>query len=263
MNNKKDYILYILIAVFLFSLGVLTCLLLTKESSSDKDVSSEEINDDWDKWDIKINYDSVNDSNILDDNIENNNQSNNTVNNDKNLNNKNVVETYSKKDTTIINTFENTLSEVNNQNNDKTFTESAKATFINIVDFLFYDGTINGITFKELTDKGKSKVLELATKIDAAIEKRIPGYKDAIAKGTNSAFNKASELIKKGANNLDGFLKSHLDEYDYNALIDAKDELILYSKNAVSFVGDVGSNLFNNAKDKLNNWYQNFKKENE
>jgi len=261
MNNRKDYFLYILIAVFLFSLGVLTCLLLTKDNSGDKETLKEEVNDDWDKWDIKINYDSINNSDIINDNS----NQNNIVNDNKVLEDKNVLptETYSKKDTTIINNLENTLSEVNNQSNNKTFAESAKATFVNIVDFLFYDGAINGITFKELTDKGKSKVLELAAKIDAVIEKRIPGYKDTIAKGTNSAFNKASELIKKGVNDLDGFLKSHLDEYDYNALIDAKDELILYSKNAISFVGDVGSNLFNNAKDKLNNWYQNFKKEKE
>ena len=33
----------------------------------------------------------------------------------------------------------------------------------------------------------------------------------------------------------------------------------MYSKNAFSFVGGVGSKLYSNTKDILNEWYQNFK----
>ena len=82
---------------------------------------------------------------------------------------------------------------------------------------------------------------------------------DAISDKASNAFNKASEIIKEGANNLNDFAKEKLGEDNYQSLIDAKDELIIYTKNAINFIGDVSSSLWNNTKDKLNNWYQNFK----
>lgn len=183
-----------------------------------------------------------------------NNFKDNKSNNDLN------EETLSSNDKIVIQTLNSSLSEINNSSsNDKSFSDSAKATFINIVDFIFYDGKINGVTFDELTDKGKQEVLKIAQKIDEAIEEKIPGYKETISEKASNAFNKASELIKNGANNFSNFLKEKLGEEDYNAIIKSKDELVYYTKNAVSFIGDVGSSLFNSAKDKLNSWYQDFK----
>ncbi len=183
-----------------------------------------------------------------------NNFKDNKSNNDLN------EETLSSNDKIVIQTLNSSLFEINNSSsNDKSFSDSAKATFINIVDFIFYDGKINGVTFDELTDKGKQEVLKIAQKIDGAIEEKIPGYKETISEKASNAFNKASELIKKGANNFSSFLKEKLGEEDYNAIIKSKDELVYYTKNAVSFIGDVGSSLFNSAKDKLNSWYQDFK----
>ena len=50
-------------------------------------------------------------------------------------------------------------------------------------------------------------------------------------------------------------------EENYNSIIDAKDELVYYTKKAITFIGEVGGNLFDSAKDKLDSWYQNFKSE--
>ena len=169
---------------------------------------------------------------------------------------------YSDNDNQVINSLNDTLNKVKSSEITSSFKDSAKATFISIVDFLFYDGKINGVTFDELTEEGKSKVLEIASNIDNAIEEKIPGYKDTISAKASEAFNKASELIKKGANNLNDFAKEKLGEENYQSIIDAKDDLVYYTKNAINFIGDVGSNLFNSAKDKLNNWYQNFKNNN-
>ena len=169
---------------------------------------------------------------------------------------------YSNDDNQVINNLNDTLNKIKSSEITSSFKDSAKATFISIVDFLFYDGKINGVTFDELTEEGKSKVLEIASNIDNAIEEKIPGYKDTISAKASEAFNKASELIKKGANNLNDFAKEKLGEENYQSIIDAKDDLVYYTKNAINFIGDVGSNLFNSAKDKLNNWYQNFKNNN-
>ena len=170
--------------------------------------------------------------------------------------------TYSANDEKVINSLNETLNKVKSNVSDSNFLDSAKGIFISVVDFLFYDGSINGVTFDELSDSGKRKVLEMASSIDSAIENKFPGYKDAISDKASNAFNKASEIIKEGANNLNDFAREKLGEDNYQSLIDAKDELIIYTKNAINFISDVSSSLWNSTKDKLNNWYQNFKNNN-
>jgi len=166
---------------------------------------------------------------------------------------------YSIKDNKVINELENTLTTIQTSTVTEDFTKSAKKTFIDIVDFIFYGGEIKGVTFDELTDTGKQKVLELANKIDESIEKKVPNYKDKISDTATNAFQSASSLIKKGSNNLNEFMKSKLSEEDYNAIIDAKDDLVYYSKNAVSFIKDNAPKIYSTIKDKLSNWYQKFK----
>ena len=95
--------------------------------------------------------------------------------------------------------------------------------------------------------------------MDGAIESKIPGYKETISDTASNAFNKASEIIKSGANNLNNFAKEKLGEENYQSIIDAKDELVYYTKNAINFLGDVGSKVFNSVKDKLDSRYQDFK----
>ena len=228
---------------------------------SEDNIVSDEMEEfkDTVKDNITINKDKVNES-IIDKKEEIINNTNTSTNN-TNTNNSNTI-TYSDKDTEVINSLNDTLSTVRSSEVTSSFKDSAKATFISIVDFLFYDGEINGVTFDELSDSGKKKVLEIASSIDSAIENKFPGYKETISDKASNAFNKASELIKKGANDLNDFAREKLGEDNYQSIIDAKDELVYYTKNAINFIGDVSSSLWNSAKDKLNNWYQNFKNNN-
>ena len=168
-------------------------------------------------------------------------------------------ETYSTNDKSVIDSLNDTLNNIKNSEVTEKFKDSAKKTFIDIVDFLFYDGTIKGVTFDELTESGKAKVLELANKIDEAIEAKVPNYKDTISEKASSAFKEISALIKKGSSNLNDFLKSKLSEEHYNAIINSKDDLVYYSKNAISFIKENGSKLLSEAKDKLSAWYSKYK----
>ena len=226
---------------------------------SEDNIVSDEMEEfkDTVKDNTTINKDKVND-NVIDkkEEIINNTNTNNT-----NTNNSNTI-TYSDKDTEVINSLNETLTKVKSNVSDNDFLDSAKGVFISVVDFLFYDGSISGVTFDELTDSGKRKVLEIASSIDSTIENKFPGYKETISDKASNAFNKASEIIKKGANDLNDFAREKLGEDNYQSIIDAKDELIVYTKNAINFIGDVSSSLWNSTKDKLNNWYQNFKNNN-
>ncbi len=165
---------------------------------------------------------------------------------------------YTSKDNTIISNMQLTLDDANTLSGDN-IADKAKATFVSIVDFLFYDGSIDGVTFNELSASGKQKTLDLANKIDAALEQKAPGYKESIASGTKDAYLKASEVIKSGASNLNNFAQDKLGDENYESIIAAKDELVKYTKMAAGTLKETGSSAINKAKDKLSSWYQNFK----
>lgn len=253
MNNKKYIIISVIVGIVFLAMGVLIGLVYSnrdvifKENISNEnnmpknDLENENVNEIKEETKGKEIYEEV------------------PKKNNETIKNEITKPSFSNKDNTIINEMDNTLNSIDAESSSSNFSDKAKATFITIVDFLFYDGTIKGVTFNELTDAGKQKVLELANKIDVKLEEKAPGYKDKISSTTSNAYNKASEIIKSGASSLNNFAKEKLGDENYNSIIDAKDELVKYSKNALNLVGSAGSKLFSSTKDKLNDWYQNFK----
>lgn len=249
MNNKKYVIISVIVSIVFLIMGVLIGLVYSNRDVifKDNNISNE---NNIPKNDLK--NENVNE--IKEEPKEEVPKQNNKI-----IKNEITKPSLSNKDNTVINEMNNTLDSIDTESNSSNFSDKAKATFITIVDFLFYDGTIKGITFNELTNDGKQKVLEIANKIDAKLEEIEPGYKDKISSATSNAYNKASEIIKSGASSLNNFAKEKLGDENYNSIIDAKDELVKYSKNALNLVGSAGSKLFSSTKDKLNDWYQNFK----
>ncbi|MBD9106718.1 hypothetical protein EGP99_02795 [bacterium] len=254
MNNKKYIIISVIVGIVFLAMGVLIGLVysnrdvifkennISNENNMPKnDLENDNINEIKEETKGKERYEEV------------------PKKNNETIKNEVTKPSLSNKDNTIINEMDNTLNSINTESSSSNFSDKAKATFISIVDFLFYDGTIKGVTFNELTDAGKQKVLELANKIDVKLEEKAPGYKDKISSSTSSAYNKASEVIKNGASSLNNFAKEKLGDENYNSIIDAKNELVKYSKNALNLVGSAGSKIFSSTKDKLNDWYQNFK----
>ena len=248
MNNKKYIIISIIVAIIFLVMGVLTGLVYSNKDVIFKDNTFNENNIPQNDSDSKENTNEIKE--------EVPKQNNETIKNEV------TKPSLSNKDNTVINEMNNTLNSINKESSSSNFSDKAKATFISIVDFLFYDGTIKGVTFNELTDDGKQKVLEIANKIDVKLEEKVPGYNEKISSTTSNAYNKASEIIKNGASSLNSFAKEKLGDENYNSIIDAKDELVKYSKNALNLVGSAGSKLFSSTKDKLNEWYQNFKSKN-
>ena len=187
---------------------------------------------------------------------------NETYTNEPNINTDKTTEEYSSTDEKAIETFNSIEEDIDNILNSETVNnakDKAKGVFVTIVDFLFYDSEINGVTFDELTDNGKQKVLEIASSIDNKIENKFPNYKETISETAKDAFNKASELIKKGANNLKEFSKEKLGEENYNAIVEVKDEFVEYTKEAIDIIGDVGSDLLDSGKEYIKKWYENFR----
>lgn len=239
--NKKIIIISIVSGIALLLIG---CLIgITYANKKNEEVKKEIKEKEDNKEEIKINS------------KPNDNENKDISNNKDTIKNDN----YNEKDNIVIDELNNTLNNIEKSTRDENFKDKASSTFISIVDFLFYDGTIKGISFDELTEKGKEKVLEISSKIDVKLEEKCPGYKEKISNSTSKAYQKASKIIKKGAKNINDFAKSALGDENYQAIIDAKDELVKYSKESLNYVTGAGSKVFNNTKEKLNEWYQNFK----
>lgn len=137
--------------------------------------------------------------------------------------------------------------------------KDCKDVFIVLVDFIFYDGEIKGITFDELSDEAKQELLKEVNMIDNLIMKAFPNYKEEISSTTSDAYNKASELIKKGSENLKDFAKDKLGEESYNKIKDLKDEIKEEATTVWEDTKTDASDLYEKAKDKVKNWYENFR----
>ena len=266
-SDKNKYFYVVSISLLFLLIGIYAGLCLNTRSESktynvtndkktyDSKVGAKEFHDSYETENNEIDEQKI--ENKQEEYVLNKDIKNESINSNTSVSkeNDNVVKVnYSNNDNLVIEKLEYDLKKV--ETSDGT---CLKTTFINIVDFLFYDGKINGVTFDELSENGKQKVLELANKIDLKIEKKFPGYKETISNKATSAFLRVSEIIKDGAKDLSSFSKEKLGEENYNSIIDAKDELVLYSKNALSFVKDIGTTAFEKTKEKLNSWYQNFK----
>ena len=130
-----------------------------------------------------------------------------------------------------------------------------KSTFIKLVDFIFYEGEIKGYTFKDLTDKGKAKVVYYALKVDGKIDDKWPGYKETIS---DKMKNIKTKLLAKYMEITTNTCTKH------PSLCDALKSDFQLLKNTYSYTWDIIKNAFNeyikptgtNLIQKLKEWYQ-------
>lgn len=65
-------------------------------------------------------------------------------------------------------------------------------------DFIFHDKAISGVTFKELSEDTKQKIVEIIDKIDNQIMTYNPDYKEHINNQYENIVNKSKEMFEKG-----------------------------------------------------------------
>ena len=169
-------------------------------------------------------------------------------------------------DITIINYINDVEKEVttltNNENSIST-KEKLKNTFITLTDFIFYNGTINGITFNELSSSAQEKVLEIYTNIDRKIESYYPNYKETIKTTSQNIY---TNIIEQ-ANILKEKYKQKIGEETYNNNQKIMEEDLNNLKDnlspTVDYIKEKSQNTYEELKEKANNWYQNYKESSE
>ena len=161
-------------------------------------------------------------------------------------------------DQEILTYFENEITTDNSILNDENNTENEnklKTSFVKLTDFIFYDGTINNITFNELKDDTKVAILSDWEILDEKIETKYPNYKDRIESVENKTYN---NLKSKKDYLLNVLKEAYINKYGedkYNELMNKKEEL----KEKVSDIKEKAENEIEKKKESISSWYKEWK----
>lgn len=163
-----------------------------------------------------------------------------------------------------VSTIENEIENINyKESNKETIKEKLKENFIILTDFIFYDGTIKGKTFNELTTSAKEEILELYEKIDNKIESIYPNYKEEIKDTSTKVYSKAKSMV---ISLKDYLKKSYIDSVGEDTyqkkmeiIKDTKEKVKEKTEPVIDTAKEKTKETYEKTKDKLNNWYQGIK----
>ena len=242
---------------------------LIKASSIDIEDESKDDEDETEENSSSNAQSSNNTSNNNASDNTSNNSSNNSSNHSSNNSSNNVTSSNNSsntsKNTTSNNGANNSSSQVTKSADEEVLsyvntiqtsanngiTDTLKSGFITIVDFLFYDGTIAGHTFSELTTSAKLEVLKAALWVDDKIDSVFPGYKETISNGANKVYTSVKGMIVSTYLDITtSICSSHSDlcesaKRDFQSL-----------KQSFGFTWDMIKDLASSGLDKLKNWYE-------
>lgn len=129
--------------------------------------------------------------------------------------------------------------------------DKAKTGFITVVDFIFYDGEINGVTWDSIKTSTKAKVIYYALLMDSKIENKWPDYKENLKSKYDDI---KSKLVAKYMDMTTSLCNEHPEECEATK----NDFAVL--KSSVGLTWDVIKSAFKFAYDKgvtyLVDWYE-------
>lgn len=149
-------------------------------------------------------------------------------------------------DDSVLNSINDDITYASSSNGVLSFKDKCKESFIKVIDFIFYNGEINGYHFKDLTNKAKLKVITLALKLDDIINKYYPNYKMELS---SSYQNAKSKLIELYLNKTTEYCNNHDD-----ICAEAKEDFQML-KTSLNITWDIIKNLSNAGVTKLKEWY--------
>lgn len=174
-------------------------------------------------------------------------------------------------DNEIISYVDSLDKEVSLLTSTKDLTTSTKTklkeTFITLTDFIFYNGTIKEITFKELSTSAKEKVLEIYTRIDQKIESVWPNYKETIQTASKRIYTDVKDKAMQLKEKLQQKYKDAIGEDAYhNSTQIFEENLERFKENTApttTYIKEKSKETYEMLKEKANNWYQNLKESSE
>ena len=231
-DNKYKTLFFILLSVFITTIITSTIYYFLNNNIVNKKEKEPKIEE---KNSNNIEEDKAIKETIKEEDLENTTKDTNEIEND------NIeIEKNDNADSEVLSYLKEKENEVYSKITDGTYKENLKNIFIEVVDFLFYDGKIKDHSFNELTEKGKLEVIKIVIKIEDKIEQYQPGLVDNIG---NKYTNIKSKIIELYDEKVNEYCSNHMNlcsqaKKDYNSI-----------KNSFK-------NAFNTAKNKISNFYQ-------
>lgn len=179
--------------------------------------------------------------------IPNNSNQNNTTNSNNSNKNTNTNEKVENADTAVL----NYVNDLQTEMDKPSLGETAKKGFITVIDFLFYNGTIKGYRFSEITNSAKLKVLSAALYFDGKIDKYFPGYKESISSTSKKIYTNVKESIVSAYLDITTAICSNNSELCNSA----KDGFQSLKKN-FGLTFDLIKEIAGDGISNLKNWYE-------
>ena len=183
---------------------------------------------------------------------------NNNVEENEVINNREITDETVDSDQEILTYFENEITNDNNILNEDSNTDNEnklKDSFVKLTDFIFYDGTINNITFNELKDDTKVAIISDWEILDEKIETKYPNYKDRIESDENKTYNNLKSKKDFLINKLKEAYINKYGEDKYNELMNKKEEL----KEKMNDLKNKASEEIDKKKESISSWYKEWK----
>lgn len=120
----------------------------------------------------------------------------------------------------------------------------AKEVFITGVDFIFYGGSIKGVTFSELTEEGKKITMDNLESLGEMVDQVIPGWREELS----DKYSVASEFVDDMYLSALDKIRGYLGDKNYAALDNIKTQLF---SNA--------HQTYDNVKGHVKSWYEKFR----
>lgn len=173
-------------------------------------------------------------------------------------NSSSVVIDSQTKEEEVIDYFENLESDVEKYVNESNFDkvkDKAKNIAITGIDFIFYGTEIKGVTFEELTDTTKEKIMAIVARIDSKIESKVPNYKDTIKDKFGKGYDYVTDKLHQGIDYVDNKLEEKYGE-KYDNVKDKASEIKEEVKEGASEVWDTIKDKTSDGFSKVKDWYE-------
>lgn len=213
---------------------------------NDEELIEKNINEESNNKDDKVpNKDNNTTNDKENNNVTNSSNQNNTTT--KPNNNPAISEKVEDADTTVL----NYMNDLEMEMNKPSIGETVKNGFITVIDFLFYNGTIKGYKFSELTNSAKLKVISVALYLDSKIDKYFPDYKESITKTTKKIYTS----VKENAITLYLNITNEVCSTNSEICTSAKDGFQSLKKN-FGLTFDLIKEIAGDGITNLKNWYE-------
>ena len=148
---------------------------------------------------------------------------------------------------TVVDLFKDMNDDTLNNDGSKSARKKAKGFVVNTIDFIFFNSSINGITFDDLKDDFKQEIYGYLKSMDKVVMSFDPDYKETLGE----KYNAIKDFSKEKLGQAKEIIINHIGQERYDAIIKTKNEILNTIKEGFT---KYGGKALKYLKDKYLEW---------